>query len=211
MSDIFSPVLANDDPLGFWRQTSEYRRMMSQAHSEHQQAQLRHIEKIESLEAARDVKSREAVKAERVADKRVRRLRAELAKAESDQHRAHGERTTIGDICRRKINAEKRALVALADPRIDRFIEELEVLVEETRHSPIDESKQTGTFDIIAEVFRRPKTLKSNWPSKNARVQALRVAQRAAENLKLRIVEDIDAELTKLRAGIPSGNELVEV
>ena len=206
-----APDLTDPDILAWWKQTTAYRRLCQEARTEQVSAHRAALDKLAKLQAEQEQAVLIAREAEREGERAVREAESELAAAR--EALAHA-RTARLDAARRyapQIRKAEQAVRTAADERIARFIAKLDREIDATRRVPIRVVRGAGFFDPIRELITGHEITQSNAPPLEARVAALQAAREQAEALKYKAVDDLAAELARIRDAIPTNVDPVAV
>jgi hypothetical protein len=116
------------------------------------------------------------------------------------RQQAHAALAGASSRIQRERAIAERALRESADPRIAEFIEWCAAEWDATRRS-IDRQVLSTSRNLLTDA--RTATVRTNFNFVVARADALRAARKAALRLQLAVDVDVEAEIERIRAGIP--------
>jgi hypothetical protein len=134
------------------------------------------------------------------ADAKLEQARAALKAVELERKAAYDALGTLNfRVQHARTNAEKR-LRETADTRITEFNDEMEQLWNDARRGIVRHTQDVrrNMFTDVPEA-----TVQTNFFSVEARMAAIRVAQRKARDLQFEVNVDVAAALDELRSSIP--------
>lgn len=190
----------------WFRQTSVGRKMAKEAEASVAEERQELVAEIAAVRAERAEQSPGLAKAASAAKAARDRAKLVLERAEVTFQEATRADYGFNARCDHRIAVLERRLAESADPEIDRFISEMFAEFDRTRHASLQSWEHRGKWNGLLDVYEWDH--RDNGVARKARILAIRQAMVDVEALKLKVDVDVEAELSKLRDGLPSVDKM---